>query len=80
MKQRINLDFVGRKKEFTPETLTNTNLNRVLGLWDVFSIGMGFTLGSGIYILAGTVIRDFSGPATLLSFIIAGIHVYFVHF
>lgn len=70
--RKINLDFISRKKTFTDETLVSTKLSRVLGLLDVFSIGMGFTLGAGIYILAGTVIRDFSGPATLISFIIAG--------
>ena len=68
----VDLNFLTRKKVFTPETMVNSKLNRVLNLFDVFSIGMGFTLGSGIYIMIGTVIRDYSGPATLVSFIIAG--------
>lgn len=68
----IDFNFLTRKKVFTPETMVNSKLNRVLNLFDVFSIGMGFTLGSGIYIMIGTVIRDYSGPATIVSFIIAG--------
>lgn len=71
-KMGVDLNFLSRKKVFTAETLVSSKLNRVLDLFDVFSIGMGFTLGAGIYILAGTVIRDYSGPATLVSFIIAG--------
>lgn len=71
-RQLLSLDFISRKKVFTEETMVSTKLSRVLSLMDVFAIGMGFTLGAGIYIMAGTVIRDFSGPATLISFIIAG--------
>ena len=68
----VDLNFLTRKKVFTPEAMVNSKLNRVLNLFDVFSIGMGFTLGSGIYIMIGTVIRVYSGPATIVSFIIAG--------
>lgn len=47
--------------------------SRVLGLWDITAIGISSTLGSGIYVLAGTVITSFSGPSIILSFIVAGI-------
>jgi L-asparagine transporter-like permease len=35
--------------------------------------GISATLGSGIYILAGSVIGEFTGPAVMLSFVFAGI-------
>ncbi|KAL6539692.1 Carnitine O-acetyltransferase mitochondrial [Orobanche hederae] len=37
------------------------------------AIGVGATIGSGVYILVGTVAREHSGPALTLSFLIAGI-------
>ena len=48
---KINLDFLFRKKKFTSESVSQTNLSRVLGLLDVCTIGISATLGAGIYIL-----------------------------
>jgi amino acid transporter len=70
-------DFLFRKKKFDTESLTNTNLHRILGIFDVTAIGISSTLGSGIYVLAGTVITKFTGPSIILSFIIAGIATFF---
>ncbi|XP_015595656.1 cationic amino acid transporter 3 [Cephus cinctus] len=48
-------------------------LNRVLGLFDLTALGIGATLGLGVYVLAGSVARETAGPAVCLSFLISAI-------
>ncbi|VDL90270.1 unnamed protein product [Schistocephalus solidus] len=50
-----------------------TPLNRCLTVFDLTLLGLGNMAGSGVYVLTGTVIRDKAGPATFLSYLIAGI-------
>ena len=50
---------------------TGPKLLRILGLADLTFLGIGSTLGVGIYVLAGSVARDIAGPAVCLSFLIA---------
>lgn len=76
---KVDLSFLTRKKVFTKNSLEETRLNRVLGLLDVLFIGIGMTLGSGIYILSGGVIRYEAGPATVIAFLIAGVWMLSFH-
>ena len=62
-----------RKKIVDPSTLTSTELNRCLSIFDLTVLGIGSTLGAGIYVLAGDVARHDTGPSIVLSFLIAGI-------
>lgn len=61
------------KKKFDEQSIEATKLSRVLTLKDLVFLGVSCTLGSGIYVLAGNVIGQYTGPSVLISFIIAGL-------
>ena len=46
-------------------------LRRTLGLFDLLGLGIGATLGSGVYVLTG-VIASTAGPGVIISFFISG--------
>uniref|UniRef100_A0A2P2K381 Cationic amino acid transporter n=2 Tax=Rhizophora mucronata TaxID=61149 RepID=A0A2P2K381_RHIMU len=48
-------------------------LAKELSVLHLIAIGVGSTIGAGVYILVGTVAREHTGPALTISFLIAGI-------
>ncbi|XP_030621506.1 cationic amino acid transporter 4 [Chanos chanos] len=50
-----------------------TSLKRCLSTVDLALLGVGGMVGSGLYVLTGTVAKDTAGPAVVLSFLIAGV-------
>src|SRR5438477_6286794 len=48
-------------------------LRRVLGPVQLSSLGIGAIIGTGIFVLTGIAAHDKTGPALMLSFVVAGL-------
>lgn len=62
-----------RKPVDTSQKPATHQLARKLSLFDLTAIGVGATIGAGVYILVGTVAREHTGPSLTISFFIGGI-------
>jgi amino acid transporter len=51
----------------------NLTAHRHLSLFDLVSVGVGGTVGSGIFVLAGLIAHHYAGPATFVSFLLSGL-------
>ncbi|KAL0268485.1 UNVERIFIED_CONTAM: hypothetical protein PYX00_010413 [Menopon gallinae] len=68
------LKSLSRKKPIgTNEEEEKGKLKRALTLLDLTGLGVGSTLGLGVYVLAGSVAKNHAGPAVVISFLIAAI-------
>ncbi|CAN9513460.1 unnamed protein product [Ophioblennius macclurei] len=54
------------------EDMMATSLKRCLSTLDLTLLGVGGMVGSGLYVLTGTVAKDTAGPAVIISFLFAG--------
>ncbi len=65
-----------RRKSVTAlqaEALTDHSLKRALGSLNLTMLGIGAIIGTGIFVLTGTVAAQNAGPAVVLSFVLAGL-------
>ncbi len=66
--------FVTKTHDMLMEELRDhSRLKRVLGPVQLTSLGVGAIIGTGIFVLVGVAAHDCTGPALMLSFVVAGL-------
>lgn len=55
------------------ETPSGSGLRRELAMFHLVMIGVGSTIGAGIFVITGTAAAQYAGPAISISFLIAGL-------
>src|SRR5258708_7898443 len=69
-----NQFFLTKSHAVLLEELRGENrLHRVLGPVQLSALGVGAIIGTGIFVLTGVAAHDRTGPALMLSFVVAGI-------
>ena len=64
--------FATKPTEQLIEAAEGTRLNRAVGALDLTALGIGAIIGTGIFVIIGEAIAE-SGPALVISFLLAGI-------
>ncbi|HMA40796.1 MAG TPA: amino acid permease [Gemmatimonadales bacterium] len=69
------MDLFRRKSvtDLQKEAETDHSLKRALGALNLTALGIGAIIGTGIFVLTGTVAAQNAGPAVVLSFVLAGV-------
>lgn len=68
----ISMSTLFRRK-LPSDQKTSGNLRPCLSAWDLFLLGVGAIIGTGIFVLTGIAAATQAGPAVVVSFVVSGL-------
>mmetsp|Transcript_33372 Transcript_33372/g.69501 ORF Transcript_33372/g.69501 Transcript_33372/m.69501 type:complete len:670 (-) Transcript_33372:2206-4215(-) len=69
----IDNDSSSQRVQNVSQSPSSTSLERHLTLLDLIAVGIGGTVGSGLFVLAGLVANQYAGPSTVCSWLVSGL-------
>ncbi|PVZ97310.1 hypothetical protein BB558_006733 [Smittium angustum] len=74
-KLKVFLSSLVRKKSIEQASMeaNSSEMKRTLGKIDLISIGIGCTIGSGVFVLTASIAKEYTGPSIVISFALAGL-------
>ncbi len=69
--------FLKKTKDVCVAEQNAEKMERNLSLSDLLSIGIGGTVGSGVFVLTGLIAHDYAGTGVVWSWLIAGFGCFF---
>lgn len=70
--------FTKKSFESVKEISSHSSLAKTMTAFDLIMLGLGGIIGTGIFVLTGMVAAQHSGPAVMVSYLIAGVVCIFV--
>ncbi|WP_341764132.1 amino acid permease [Candidatus Tisiphia endosymbiont of Beris chalybata] len=70
--------FTKKSFESIKELGATSGLSKNLGAFDLVLLGLGAIIGTGVFVTTGIVAAQYSGPAVMLSYLVAGVTCIFV--
>ena len=73
MQKFIQKSFITKPIHVIIDETNHGKLDRTLTLFDLLCIGVGGTVGSGIFVLSGIIAHNYTGPSIVFAWLFAGI-------
>ena len=70
--------FTKKSLESIKEASSSSGLEKKLGAMNLIFMGLGAIIGTGVFVFTGTIAYEYSGPAVMVSYAIAGLVCTFV--
>eukprot|EP01135_Chromosphaera_perkinsii_P003891 Nk52_evm8s261 gene=Nk52_evmTU8s261 len=71
--KNFTLHSLLRRKVIPQSAYENAGLTRCMNKWQLMSYSVGATVGAGIFVTTGTILKDVAGPAVCISYLLGGI-------